>query len=292
MPNNPLVSVIIPSYNRSDLLKRAISSVLVQNYWSFELIVVDDGSTDDTARTVLSFQPHVKYVKQENKGVSAARNKGAAKAKGAYLAFLDSDDEWLPEKLKTQMNYMVKSGCKISQTEETWIRNGKLFNKRLHHAKPEGDIFIPSLSQCLVTPSSVVIERSLFEKYGGYNELLPACEDYDLWLRMGVNENFGLIRENLIKKYGGHTDQLSAMPVLDKYRVISIYNLLKSGVEIPEEKKKAAAEKLAEKASILLGGTIKRGNTVDTAWYQDMIDFAGYILKGIEPAGLLAGENI
>ncbi len=269
--DTPSISVIIPTYNRAETVKRAVESVLSQTYRNFELIVVDDGSTDNTGKTLNSYAPHLRYLHQPNRGVSAARNAGAREAAGEYVAFLDSDDEWKPEKLEKHIKYMLANNFSVSQADEIWIRNGKRLNKGKRHQKFEGDIFLPSLSLCLVTPSAVMMKKELFRDYGGFDENLPACEDYDLWLRMALNEKFGYLKEDLVVKYGGHEDQLSAMPVLDKFRIISLYNLLESG-SLPEgEKKDAVKDKLLEKAEIFLIGARKRDKTKEIAWMESIL---------------------
>ena len=181
----PLVSVIIPTYNRGWIIKEAIDSVMVQDYRDFELIIVDDGSTDNTPDILNSYRGDIKVFRQENQGVSAARNRGLAAASGRFIAFLDSDDLWLPRKLRRQVDFFSSNpdAC-ICQTEEIWIRNNMRVNPKKRHKKPRGMIFEPSLALCLVSPSAVMIRRSLFEEVGGFDETLPACEDYDLWLRI------------------------------------------------------------------------------------------------------------
>ncbi len=257
----PLVSVIIPVFNRESFIKRAVKSVLNQTYWNFELIVVDDGSTDNTIKELKMYVDNIKILYQPNKGVSSARNLGVKFSQGKYIAFLDSDDEWLPEKLERQVQETLKNGWKISQTDEKWIRNSKQINKRKKHQKPEGDIFLRSLDLCLVTPSAVMIEKETFEKYDGFNEQLPVCEDYDLWLRMAVNEYFGLVDDVSVIKYGGHEDQLSLTPAMDKFRIISLFNIYKT-VDLDSEKKDALLSVLKKKAEIFRNGAIKRNNSM------------------------------
>jgi len=266
---NFLVSVIIPTYNRRELVARAVKSVINQTYWNTEIIVVDDGSTDNTKNFLQSFFPHIKYIYQENRGVSAARNCGVSVSSGKYIAFLDSDDEWMAEFLDKTVNYMISGDFRIAQADERWIRNGKHLNKMKKHEKFEGDIFIPSLSLCLVTPSAVVMERELFLSYGGFDESLPACEDYDLWLRMGVSEKFGYLREILVTKYGGHEDQLSSTPLLDKYRILSLLKIGSSYIS-DELKKNAIIEKLIEKIEIFENGAKKRENLAELEWINSV----------------------
>lgn len=258
MNRSPLVSVIIPTFNRKFFVKEAVESVLFQTYDNYEVIVIDDGSTDNTKDFLSSLKPHIKYIYQENKGVSSARNCGAKISEGKFLAFLDSDDLWKREKLEKQMNYMIAKDYLISQTDETWIRNGKHLNKKVKHAKPLDDIYFPSLAMCLVTPSAVVIEKELFFKYGGFDESLLSCEDYDLWIRMSAFEKIGCLYEELVIKRGGHEDQLSSAFGLDRYRILSLNSFIRETLTLDKDKRNAAVKMLIEKCEVYLIGLRKR----------------------------------
>jgi glycosyltransferase involved in cell wall biosynthesis len=257
----PFFSVIIPTYNRYQLLKRAIDSVLNQTLSDFELIVVDDGSSDDTSGVAIEYEGRITYIRQDNGGVSRARNRGIHLASSPYIAFLDSDDVWLPEKLKEQCNYINSNpDVLIHQTDELWIRNGKRINPMKKHMKKEGAIFLESLDRCMISPSSVVIKGELFERFGLFDEDLPVCEDYDLWLRIAAGERVGLIEKKLIAKYGGHRDQLSRrFWGMDRFRVYAIIKLLmsQSGEMKPEYIERARKTALI-KSKILYEGAIKR----------------------------------
>ena len=267
----PLVSVIIPTFNRAEVVSRAVNSVLNQTFKDFECIVVDDGSTDGTDSVLLGFADKIKVIKTENRGVSAARNTGAKLAAGKYIAFLDSDDEWKPQKLQKQCDFMRQSGFRISQTDETWVRNGKFVNKSAKYIRPSGDIFYNCLEVCAVTPSSVMMERELFFEYGGFDGTFPVCEDYDLWLRMSLKEKFGLIDEPLIIKYGGNADQLSNSACLDKYRMISLFNMLQKNKDLNEDQQKAVREVLAKKVKIYSEGAKKRGKFDEAQWAEGLL---------------------
>ena len=269
--SQPLVSVIIPTFNRAEVVGRAVNSVLNQTFRDFECIVVDDGSTDETDSVLNGFADKIKVIKTENRGVSAARNLGAELAKGKYIAFLDSDDEWKQQKLKKQTDFMRESGLRIAQTDETWVRNGKFVNKSAKYIRPSGDIFYNCLEVCAVTPSSVMMEKTLFFEYGGFDETFPVCEDYDLWLRMSLKEKFGLVDEPLIIKYGGNPDQLSNSACLDKYRIISIFNMLNKNKELREEQEKALREVLTKKVKIYSEGAEKRGRFDEVSWAEGLL---------------------
>jgi glycosyltransferase involved in cell wall biosynthesis len=267
---NSLVSVIIPTYNRGWILKEAIDSVSAQDYKDFELIVVDDGSTDNTSEILASYENDIKVLFQENKGVSAARNRGITEASGQLIAFLDSDDLWLPRKLYTQVDFFNQMpDALICQTEEIWIRDGQRVNPKKRHKKPSGMIFEPSLELCLVSPSAVMIRRSLFDRVGEFDVTLPACEDYDLWLRISCRFPVYLIDTPLIIKRGGHDDQLSSMKGLDKFRIKAIEKIINSG-RLTEDQYRAAVKALKEKCKIYADGCRKRGRTEEALYYTSL----------------------
>ena len=215
---NPAVSVIIPTYNRGWILREAIDSVLAQEYSDYELIVVDDGSTDDTREILGLYGQDIIALRQPNQGVSAARNRGIADSHAQLVAFLDSDDLWLPQKLIRQVAFFQSNpDAQICQTEETWVRNGVRVNPKKRHQKLSGMIFEPSLALCLVSPSAVMIEKTLFDIVGGFDESLPACEDYDLWLRISCRFPIYLLDTPLIIKRGGHEDQRVHGVARDRY---------------------------------------------------------------------------
>jgi glycosyltransferase involved in cell wall biosynthesis len=269
--SDPCISVIIPTYNRCWILKEALDSVLSQEYNDFEIIVVDDGSNDATAALLSSYGDRITSIYQKNSGVSAARNAGILMAKGNYIAFLDSDDMWLPQKLSCQIDFFRSHPeAAICQTDEIWIRNGVRVNPKNRHKKPSGMIFEPSLQLCLVSPSAVMIQKSLFDAIGLFNEAFPACEDYDLWLRIGLYYPIYLIERQMVVKRGGHDDQLSRNPGLDQYRIQSIVNILE-GHQLTSHRYQAAVDVLKEKCRIYADGCIKRGRADEAALYRHII---------------------
>jgi len=268
MENKPQVSVIIPTYNRGWIIKEAVDSVLAQDFKDFELIVVDDGSTDNTSDVLASYGHHISVFSQRNKGVSAARNQGIAEASGKLIAFIDSDDLWMPKKLSAQVEFFNKTpDALICQTEELWIRNGIRANPKKRHKKPSGMIFEPSLELCLVSPSAVMIRRSLFDRVGGFDETLPACEDYDLWLRISCRFPVHLIDTPLIIKRGGHDDQLSKETGLDKFRIKAVKNIIESGL-LSKIQYRAAVQTLKKKCAIYATGCRKRGREAEAKYYE------------------------
>ena len=266
-----LVSVVIPTYDRWPVVGEAVESVLAQSFDDYELIVVDDGSTEETGDRLRQYGERLTVLTQRRGGVSAARNLGACRALGKYLAFLDSDDLWHPRKLQRQLDFMERNPeVEICQTDEIWIRNGARVNPRNRHRKPSGDVFRASLELCLVSPSAVMMRRELFERVGGFDESLPVCEDYDLWLRIARDTEIPLIPEALVTKRGGHADQLSrATWGLDRFRVLSIANLIEAGLD--PERAGWALDAMAKKVTILAQGFRKRGNEAMARAYEERL---------------------
>jgi glycosyltransferase involved in cell wall biosynthesis len=266
------VSVIIPTFNRAAFLKEAIDSVLSQSYQDFELIVVDDGSTDLTQDVIREY-PELTYIHQGNQGVSAARNRGLQVATGEYVAFLDSDDLWVKEKLQVQMTWMEANPDSIAcYTDEIWIRRGKRVNPMKKHQKYSGWIFDKCLPLCIISPSSILMHRALFQKVGLFDENLPVCEDYDLWLRIAKDYPIHFIPMSLIIKRGGHPDQLSHKSWgNDRFRVKALEKLIKSG-RLTDTQREMVLGELKRKCEILAKGCMKRGKTEEADGYYEKID--------------------
>ena len=271
MADHPRVSVIIPTYNRATLVVEAVASALAQTYRDFEVLVVDDGSTDGTLKALAPFLGEVKLQRlSRRRGVSAARNLGIAAARGQWLAFLDSDDLWLPEKLARQMAFLGnKPDCLICQTEEIWMRRGVRVNPPLTHLKAGGRIFLRSLERCMVSPSAVILRRSLLKANGAFDENLPAAEDYDLWLRLAWRYEVGLVPEPLVIKRGGHGDQLSRQRGLDRYRIRALQKLLQEPA-LPAAYREAVRHTLTAKCAIYAQGCEKRGRTAEARFYREL----------------------
>lgn len=260
----PFFSVVIPTYNRAHCVTRAVDSVLAQTFTDFECIVVDDGSTDNTSQLLSPYKNNIQYRYIAHSGVSAARNTGIIHSNGEWFAFLDSDDLWLPQKLAVQYEYIQSHpDILIHQTDEMWIRKGRRVNPMKKHQKKEGHIFEDCLHLCLVSPSAVVVHRSVFEKVGMFDERMPACEDYDLWLRVAWQYYIGFIPEKLIVKYGGHSDQLSAsLWGMDRFRVYALCKLLAHyGALLSQAYYQKALEVALQKCAVLYQGAKKRSNT-------------------------------
>ena len=268
--NPPLVSVIIPTFNRGYCVAERIRSVLAQG--ELELIVVNDGSKDATAKELASF-PNIQVINlAENHGVSYARNKGLERARGSLICFLDSDDLWEEGKLKAQVQWMqLHPECMAVYTDEIWIRNGVRVNPMKKHQKYSGDIFRQSLPLCIVSPSSVMLRKSVLDEVDGFDELMPVCEDYDLWLRIAVRYPFKFLREKLILKRGGHKDQLSRKYWgMDRWRIYALDKLLR-GDDLNMQQREWVTEMLINKSSILIQGFEKRGKTEEARVYKNLV---------------------
>jgi glycosyltransferase involved in cell wall biosynthesis len=265
---SPLVSVIIPTYNRDAMVSEAVASVFEQTFKDFELIVVDDGSTDGTASLLSRFGSSLRPLQQEHRGVSAARNRGVAEARGELIAFLDSDDLWLPEKLAVQVSYLrTFPRAALCHTEEIWLRRGRRVNPRRRHAKAAGKDFVRLLRESLISPSAVLIRRPVLEEAGGFDESLPACEDYALWLKLARTHEIHLIDRPLVIKRGGHPDQLSRrLWGLDRFRV-QVLRELASDAGLPPEDALEVRRVLEEKCRILAEGSRKRGRATEAEEY-------------------------
>jgi len=267
-----VVTVVIPTYNRSASLKRAIESVRGQEFADWELIVVDDGSDDATGQMVASFYDRrIRYVLTEHSGVSAARNKGIALAERSWICFLDSDDYWMPLKLKRQLSALEEDPrYPVVYTNEIWIRRGIRVNQKKIHQKYSGWIYHRCLPLCVISPSSVLLHRSVLEREGMFDEDLPVCEDYELWLRLAVRHPIRFLDEPLIVKTGGHPDQLShKFWGMDRFRIQALTKTYRSGRLTPQQKLWTAAE-IVRKAGILSAGFGNRGKIEEAGRYREL----------------------
>ena len=265
------ISVVIPTYNRIELLKRSIDSVINQTIKPSEIIIVDDGSNDGTEAMVKNKYDSLKLITQKNKGASAARNSGIKASSGEWICFLDSDDEWKNDKLEKQITAATNnSDYKFFHSNEIWIKNGKRINQKKKHKKYGGDIFKKCLDMCRISPSSVLIEKNIFEEIGFFNENLVVCEDYELWLRICDKYEVFFIDEPLIFKYGGHQGQLSySIDSIECHRIKALEYLLSTGLS--KENRDYTIQMLINKISIYLNGLIKRGKKHEIAVYEEKI---------------------
>ncbi len=274
---NSMFSVIIPSFNRAVLLKKSIESVLSQSMSCGEIVIIDDGSTDETSSVIKKLQSKnqipIRYFFQNNMGAAAARNKGVVESQYDYICFLDSDDCFVPEKIQMQYQAMVNHpNYLISHTREIWYRRGVLINQKKKHQPPHGDIFKRCLPMCVVGFSTVMVRREIFDKFGFFDETMICCEDYDYWLKVSTVENFLLVAQPLTVKNGGREDQLSVVHRMgmDKYRIRSILNLLDNS-NLTAQQAFLAVEELKKKAKIYGNGCIKHGREEEGRRYLDLL---------------------
>jgi glycosyltransferase involved in cell wall biosynthesis len=262
------VSVVIPTFNRENFIKQCVVSALQQSKTPDEVIVVDDGSSDKTWDILrgLGFsnsedkRNSLRYIFQRNKGVSAARNLGIKASKYNYIAFLDSDDVWLEKKLEKQVSSLEghPTRCRLSHTNEIWIRNGIRVNAGSKHEKSGGDIFFQCLKLCCISPSSSLVDRSVFGEFGLFDEMLPACEDYDFWLRFCAFEEVHFLNEPLLIKNGGHDHQLSKKHWgMDRFRILALQKLLQDP-RLDDFKRQETIKELILRLQILIDGGRKR----------------------------------
>ena len=270
------ISAVIPTRDRAALLARALASVFAQTRKPAEVVVADDGSTDETpallAELAKTAPVPLVVIRQDNRGAAAARNAGIAAAKGELLAFLDDDDRWLPHKLEKQAAALEAApGTLIAHTREIWYRRGQRVNQKKKHDPPGGDIFLKSLAMCVVGMSTVMARRALFARFGGFDETFPCCEDYELWLRVAKTEPFLLVPAALTAKDGGRPDQLSVLHRLgmDKHRIRALRKLIDAGGLTPERDAAARAE-LARKCGIYGNGCLKHGREAEGLEHLDL----------------------
>jgi glycosyltransferase involved in cell wall biosynthesis len=269
----PRVSVIIPTRNRAYFLQQAIGSVLDQTFRDLEVIVVDDGSTDATPYVLQKWKDRIRVVRQENSGVSRARNTGIRAARGRYLSFLDSDDLWLKDKLEVQVRFLdANPQYAVCYTDEVWVRRGRRVNPKKSHRKYSGWIYDRCLPLCIISPSSALMRRGVLDAVGLFDENLPVCEDYDLWLRVTSRFPIFFLDRKLIIKRGGHADQLSNRSWgNDRYRVVALEKQLSLN-HLTSGEHRATVEMLRRKCLILANGFFKRGNMEAGIQYRDLAE--------------------
>jgi len=225
-----MISVIMPTYNRVWTITQAIGSVVAQTFGDWELIIIDDGSTDETEAAVVNFllDTRIRYIKQANAGPIVARNNGAKLAKGEWLAFLDSDDAWLPEKLAKQWELVEQSAQPILvygnyyHINEKGERLGEFFDQKTvpHNGWVSSNLLVDNF----VTTSTVLLPKQVFLESGGFNQLLNLTigEDYELWLRLSTKLAFYCVNEP-IALYRTHTEQLTKKRLKVYSSIIKLY---------------------------------------------------------------------
>jgi len=276
----PTVSVIIPTHNRAGFVTEAIGSVLAQSYQDFELIIVDDGSEDNTRKTIERFAGRIRYQYQENHGISHARNTGLHLAQAPYIAFLDSDDLWIRDKLARQIEHMENHPDHLlCHTDEIWIRNGVRVNPKKIHGKHSGWIFSYCVPLCMISLSSALMKRELLDRVGIFDETLPVCEDYDLWLRASLVTAVGFLPQPLIIKRGGHSDQLSrAYWGMDRFRITALEKILKDPA-LGDEQRDLVIHDIIRRCRILALGSRQREKMEEWEAYHHKLQYYEDLLK-------------
>ncbi|MDD4294806.1 MAG: glycosyltransferase family A protein [Candidatus Omnitrophica bacterium] len=274
--HKPYFSIIIPAYNRQKYLKIAVESVLAQSFNDYELIIIDDASNDNTEsyiKNISTIHHSINYIKNpKNLGISKSRNVGLKNAKGEFICFLDSDDRFRHDKLQITYNYIKeKTDIKIFHTKELWFKNGQYLEPKVYHENPNGYIFKNTVKLCCISPSTAAIHKSIFSDIGIFDENLPVCEDYDLWLRITARYSVALIPLYLTIKQGGLPDQMSQkFSCMDKFRIYALEKILASNTLNPDNYKIAVNE-LIKKCEIYIKGASKHNNYSDLDKYTKII---------------------
>lgn len=274
---NATISVIITTYNRYLFVQKALQSVQTQTHPADEIIVIDDASIDETPSFFERHPEVIFHRNQKNTGVSASRNMGLEKAKGEWICFLDSDDQWFPQKLEKQLRAVsLNPEYRIVHTNEVWIRRGRRVNQGKRHEKYGGWIFEKCIPLCVISPSSVMIHKSVFESVGDFDLELPACEDYDLWLRICLEYAVLFLDEPLVIKTGGHPDQLSHKYFgMDRFRIRALEKILRNPL-LTHEKRRVVITEIEKKAKVYAQGCLKREKIEEYEYYQNLLEKLKY----------------
>lgn len=230
------VDVVIPTFERREQTLRAVESVFAQSYSEFEVFVVEDGSSAFAAEAQKTADKSFHYFQsKENRGPSHARNFGASRGSGEFLAFLDSDDLWHKEKLEKQLKYLNENpDIQWVHTNESWIKDGRKILPKSIHRKQGGQFLERAFALCLISPSAVLFRRSFFEKTGGFLETLRVAEDYEYWLRLLIDYPIGYLEEQLTIKMAGNWEQLSSTREIDRQRVLALHRFYRLYKNHPE----------------------------------------------------------
>ena len=252
---NPLISVVIPTYNRRDIIFESITTILEQEPQNYEVIVVDDGSTDKTSDYLASLKLPIRVIRKENGGVASARNEGIKNAKGAYIAFLDSDDLWLPGILKAQLAYLSSHpDIPLVYVDQILDIKGKRIEKTrfeimqtTHEEKSNFDL--PGFAQSPpIHTSAVMVRKSIFDEVGLFNESLKIHEDTDMWNRISDKYKLGYIDKPLAifrwERDPNHLLMASQRRLFieEGKKYMALYEQRKEGKELTEREKKAIAD--------------------------------------------------
>lgn len=260
----PEVSVVIPAFNAAAFVVEAVESVLSQTFRDLEIILVDDGSTDDTLARVATFSGSVRTIRQVNSGVAAARNRGIDEAAGTYVAFLDADDTWKPQKLDRQLRVLraMKSARASATAFEVTDERGLVVEVRGGEA--QGALLRALLLKGNVvgTPSSVLAERSMLAEVGGFNPRLSQCADWDLWIRVSLRTEFAWVSEPLVR-YRQHAGNMSGSVSLLERDSCQTLELAFARPELPPDLRVAKRQGLGRNYAVLAGSYFRAGMLKD-----------------------------
>jgi glycosyltransferase involved in cell wall biosynthesis len=254
-------------------LVEAVASVLGQSHSPYELIVVDDGSSDGT-QAWLAARDDLRAIHQAHTGMPGqVRNRGIEEASGELIAFLDSDDLWRPGKLEHQLAAVGAGGPPVQHTRELWLRDGvEVSQSRQRHSRV-GDLFAESLRKCVIGPSTVLLPRTVLQATGRFREDLEVAEDYELWLRITARYRVGFLDEPLAIKRAGHGDQLSERHGhIELFRLTALQDLLAGGWQLGPAQRVAAYQELARKCRIYAAGCAKRQRSDEASAYYALAD--------------------
>ncbi|MBC7912366.1 MAG: glycosyltransferase [Pyrinomonadaceae bacterium] len=244
----PAVSVIIPAYNVAPYISEALDSVLAQTFKSLEIIVINDGSPDtpDLERALEPYREHLVYLKQENRGAAAARNTGLYVARGEFVAFLDADDWWLPDFLRSQVEFINHSQCDFAYADALIFGESPLSGKTYMQTAPsKGEVTFESLitARCNVITSGVVARRQVILDVGLFDEELLRAHDFDLWLRMIRHGARAGYQKKVLLNYRVRPDSLSGNAIEQVERELEAYDKIERHLELtPDEREMMAAE--------------------------------------------------
>ncbi|AEJ60375.1 glycosyl transferase family 2 [Spirochaeta thermophila DSM 6578] len=270
----PLVSVVIPVHNRASLLEEALASVVRQTWRDLEVIVVDDGSEDGSAE--VGERRGARVVRMAHCGrPGKVRNVGVEHARGDLVAFLDSDDLWEPEKLSRQMAVWegrAGEGIPLVHAREVWMRKGRIVSQAGQVHRREGDVFPWAVRKCIIGPSTVLMERRVFEDLGGFREDLEIAEDYEFWLRLTDRYPVAYLDEPVVVKRAGDWEQLSEKyGHIEVFRIMALKPLVDEDVFLPEHRG-VAREELLRKCEVHARGARKRGRMEEAERFLSCVE--------------------
>ena len=261
----PAVSVIIPTYNSARFLVEAVESVLEQTWRDFEILVIDDGSTDETAAVMKQFGAPVRYIQQQNGGVAVARNKGISDSTGRYIAFLDADDTWLPEKLEKQLALLRKNqdarACYSAYSSVTSDLKPIGICRSIRHGRAIEDLL--ERGNIIGSICTVLCERGLFDLAGGFDPVLSQCADWDMWVRMALHTEFVYIDEPLVT-YRQHGSNMSRNAPLLERDSIAVLEKGFSVADLPQGIRQRRRAAFARNYTVLAGTYFHAGMVMDS----------------------------